>query len=208
MNTTSEEQVLAIPTQRLREAGLFHGFTTEIDRYLPLLRDPTALRFLPRAAAELDPEHKQLIPYIVLRCRDQVFTYTRGKKGGESRLHALRSLGIGGHINPIDGVLDSAYFTGMQRELIEEVDLGMIPDREAIRLVGFINDDTLAVGRVHLGVVHVLDLPAPRVQSREEQLDEAGWVSLQEAWEERVKYETWSQFLLENLPGERQLATP
>ncbi len=203
MSDANGEQVLAIPTQRLREAGLFQGFTTDVARYLPLLTDPTALRFLPRDEAETDPEHKQLIPYVVLRAGTHLFAYTRSKKGGEARLHALRSLGIGGHINPIDGARTTAYFVGMRRELIEEVDLGFEPPLEAIRLIGFINDDSLAVGRVHLGVVHLLELSAPTARPREEQLSEAGFLSIEAVRAERDRYETWSRFLLDDLLGER-----
>jgi predicted NUDIX family phosphoesterase len=194
---SAKEYVLVIPTERLRAAGLFQGFTSDVDRYLPLLTDPTALRFLPRDEAEADPEHKQLIPYVVLRHGGTVFAYTRGKKGGEARLHALRSLGIGGHINPVDGAMSAAYVVGMRRELIEEVDLGHEPPGEAFRLVGFINDDALPVGRVHLGVVHLLDLPGPTARPREEQLAEAGFVAIADALAERERFETWSRFLLE-----------
>jgi len=193
------EQVLAVPTQRLRDAGLFQGFTSDVARYLPLLTDPAGLVFLPRDAAEADPEHKQLIPYVVLRGGDLVFAYTRTKKGGESRLHALRSLGIGGHINPVDGDLASAYFAGMARELVEEVELGFTPPAEAIRLVGFINDDSLPVGRVHLGVVHLLELAAPIARPREEQLGEAGFVPIDDVRAERERFETWSRFVVDAL---------
>lgn len=203
----STEHVLTIPTQRLRDVGMFQGFTTDIAAYLPLLCDPTALRFLPRDAAESDPEHKQLIPYVVLLHGDCVFVYTRSRKGGESRLHALRSLGIGGHINPGDGPLASAYFAGMRRELVEEVDLGHEPAIEAIRLIGFINDDSLPVGTVHLGVVHLLELSEPIAKPREEQLAETGFVSISEAREGRERFETWSQFLLDGILGERHGTT-
>jgi predicted NUDIX family phosphoesterase len=196
---SATEFVLVVPTERLRTAGLFQGFSNDIERYLPLLTDPAALRFLPRDEAEGDPEHKQLIPYVVLRHGEQVFAYTRSKKGGEARLHALRSLGIGGHINPIDGPLSAAYVAGMLRELIEEVDLGYDPPAEAIRLVGFINDDALPVGRVHLGVVHVLEVPTATVRPREEQLSEAGFVDIRAAVAERERFETWSRFLLDAL---------
>lgn len=198
MTTPAVEQVLAIPTRRLREAGLFQGFTNDVARYQHLLVDPS-LCFLPRPEAEADPEYKQLIPYIVLRCGDQVFSYTRSKKGGESRLHALRSLGIGGHINPVDGELGTAYFSGMLRELLEEVDLGLMPAQKLLQLVGFINDDSLAVGKVHLGIVHLLEVPNTLARPREEQLGEASFISVETARTERTNYETWSQFLLDQV---------
>jgi len=55
-----------------------------------------------RAQAEDDPSHKQIIPYALFRHNGKFINYMRSKSGGESRLHAKRSMGIGGHINPVD----------------------------------------------------------------------------------------------------------
>ncbi len=52
----------------------------------------------------------------------------------------------------------------MLRELTEETFIEAAYDEE---LVGFIYDDTTAVGRVHLGVVHLLKLSAPAARARE-----------------------------------------
>jgi hypothetical protein len=35
----SSERVLVVPTARLHEAGLFHGFSPRVEHYLPLLLD-------------------------------------------------------------------------------------------------------------------------------------------------------------------------
>src|SRR6266481_4919147 len=88
---SSEERVLAVPTEALREAGLFSGFTDRVEHYLPIVLDPARLRFLPRAEAEEDPSFKQLIPYLVLRHAGRVFHYRR-RGGGESRLVRKRSI--------------------------------------------------------------------------------------------------------------------
>ena len=45
----------------------------------------------------------------------------RLKKGGEQRLHGLLSLGVGGHINPVDEAEGSALTAGLRREVDEEV---------------------------------------------------------------------------------------
>src|SRR5215510_11353294 len=126
--------------------GLFQGFCPDVDRYLPRLLDPVHLSYRPRSEVETDPSFKQLIPYVVLRSGDQVFHYTRGQKATESRLRALRSIGIGGHIAEGDAVLfGDAYREGMLREVAEEVQLGSPYEEHCI---GLINDDATPVAQV------------------------------------------------------------
>ena len=73
------EHVLVVPTGVFHGIGLFHGFSPEVERYLPRLLDPAHLRYLARPEAENDPSFKQLIPYIVLRWGEQLFHYRRGQ---------------------------------------------------------------------------------------------------------------------------------
>src|SRR5262245_37606352 len=94
-----DEKVLVTPTAVLHEAGLFQGFSPRVEHYLQRLLDSAHLSYMPRSLAEDDPSFKQIVPYVVLRHGQQVFHYARGKQGSERRLHALRSIGIGGHIN-------------------------------------------------------------------------------------------------------------
>jgi predicted NUDIX family phosphoesterase len=168
------------------------------DYYLPHLLDPRHLSYRPRAEVETDPTFKQLVPYVVLRWCDQVFHYTRGKRATETRLQALRSVGVGGHISADDsGLFDSPYREALFRELAEEVRLES-PYEE--RCLGLINDDSTPVGQVHLGIVHVLDLAEPKVQRREQALTRAGFAPLAELRRQRAEFETWSQFVLDVLP--------
>jgi predicted NUDIX family phosphoesterase len=188
------ERVLVIPTEVLRRAGPFQGFSPRVEHYLPALLDPAHFRYLPRSAAETDPSFKQLIPYVVLRWRDHVFHYTRGHGGGEARLRALRSVGVGGHICAEDGFSGDHYRLGMLRELHEEVHLdGPYVERR----LGLINDDRTPVGQVHLGIVHVFDLQGPYARRREEVLTEDGFAPVAELRGRASQFETWSQFLLE-----------
>lgn len=191
----SDEQVLVVPTDRFHALGVFQGFCPRVADYLPALLDPAHLHYLPRRLAENDPSYKQLIPYVVVRWRDQVFTYTRGHAGNETRLRALRSLGIGGHICAEDGAASAdPYRTGLMRELEEEVCLETTYNE---RLLGLINDDSTPVGQVHLGIVHLLDLSEPRIRHRDEALVGAAFASLKQLRQFREEFETWSQFLLE-----------
>jgi predicted NUDIX family phosphoesterase len=192
-----DEKVLVIPTERFRAAGYFHGLRAAPADYRAALLDPAHFSFRPRYEVETDPTFKQLIPYIVLRCGELLFHYRRGAAGTETRLQALRSVGIGGHISEADATGGTdPYQTGMLRELTEEVRLAC-GYREAC--VGFINDDRTPVGSVHLGVVHVFDLDAPAARANEAALADAGFAPLGELARAAEQFETWSQFVLEFL---------
>lgn len=126
-----------------------------------------------------------------------MFHYRRGKAGTETRLTALRSVGIGGHVSDADAVGgDDPYHNGLFREVAEEVAIACGYDD---RFLGFINDDTTPVGAVHLGVVHLFELESEAAEPREDALAGAGWAPLAELREARHEFETWSQFVLDEL---------
>jgi predicted NUDIX family phosphoesterase len=195
----TDERVLVIPTERFRAAGYFHGFRAADADYRGAVLEPTTYQFRPRSEVETDPEFKQLIPYVVLKCAGDLFHYRRGASGTEARLRALRSVGIGGHISEEDAAGGTdPYQTGMMRELMEEVLIGCAWEE---RFLGFINDDTTPVGSVHLGVVHLLELERPEARSREDALADAGFAPLGELAARADEFETWSQFVLRELGG-------
>lgn len=196
----SEEEVLVIPEARLLEMGAFSGFKPFCQQSFQSLMAPQFMQFRPRSTVEEDPSFKQLIPYVVLQChldgQPHVFQYTRGKGQGEKRLHALRSVGVGGHISREDAAGQDLYRSGMLRELTEEMIIDCPYQEE---LVGFIYDDSNAVGRVHLGVVHRLTLDQPAARARESELTDSGFVSVQSLKTQWERLETWSQLCLANL---------
>ncbi len=192
-----DERVLVIPTERFRAAGYFHGFRAADATYRAAVLDQSAFQFRPRSEVETQPEFKQLIPYVVLKCGNDLFHYRRGAAGTEARLRSLRSIGIGGHISEEDARGgDDPYHTGMMRELTEEV---LIDCDWKDSFFGFINDDRTPVGSVHLGVVHLVELQTKAVHSREEALADAGFSQLAELAERATEFETWSQFVLAEL---------
>ncbi|MBY0514430.1 MAG: phosphoesterase [Gemmataceae bacterium] len=189
----TDERVLVIPTARLHSVGSFLGLATD-SSLRDVLLDPAHFSFRPRSAVETDPAFKQLIPYVVLRRGSDLFHYRRGAAGTETRLTALRSVGIGGHISEEDAAGGTdPYRTGMLRELAEEVEIGG-GWRESF--LGFINDDRTPVGQAHLGVVHVFDLDAPAARPREAALADAGFAPLAALAAAAGEFETWSQFVL------------
>lgn len=202
MSKYAGEEVLVVKRALLEELGMFDGMKAEgVDDMVSELLSEGVHFFMDRAAAEDDPSHKQLIPYCVFKCGDRVLHYTRGKAGGENRLHAKISVGVGGHINPVDmgegrkGA--AAYYAAVQREIDEELEIAS--DYE-MRIIGLLNDDSNPVGQVHLGVVHLVELENEEVTSREDALADLAWASLDElngALHERL--ETWSQLCVKHL---------
>lgn len=192
--------MLVIPASRLELIGGFTGFAPFDERSFQAILEPEHMQFRPRSQVEEDPSFKQLIPYCVLQCghgdQRQFFQYTRGSGQGEKRLHAKRSIGIGGHISREDAMGNDLYRSGMQRELSEEMIID-VPYTE--NLLGFIYDDTTPVGRVHLGVVHLLTLESNAARARESEMIDSGFVPIQNLIDERDRYETWSQLTIQQL---------
>lgn len=197
MSHPSSERVLVVPGSEFDRLGRFQGFHADAHRYLAALLAPELMDYRPRSEVEDDPSLKQIIPYVVLRCRDAVFCYKRGKSQGEARLHRLRSLGVGGHVSEADAEgrrgLD-AYEAAMRRELDEEVEVSSAGE---LKLVGLINDDSTPVGSVHLGVVHLYELDRPGVSPREEGLAEPEFVAIGDLPRIHAEFETWSQICID-----------
>jgi predicted NUDIX family phosphoesterase len=197
MSQVPQERVLVVPGAELDRLGRFQGFSAEAERYLSALLVPELATFRARSEVEDDPSYKQIIPYVVFRCGGAVFCYTRGTSQGESRLHRLRSLGVGGHVAEADAdgrATLEAYEQAMRREMYEEVE---VASGGRVQRVGLINDDSTPVGRVHLGVVHVYELEEPRVVPRELGLADPGFVPLAALSAERERFETWSQICID-----------
>ncbi len=201
MGKYAGEQILVIQRELFDKLGSFQGASEDIKNYLPALMDAENSFFMDREEAEDDPTHKQLIPYCLFQYEDKILHYLRGKSGGEARLHAKGSIGVGGHINPIDTSAEGGevtYRAGVEREIDEELNIeGAYEDK----IIGLINDDSNEVGKVHLGVVHLITLSSDAISSNEDSLIDVELVPISELRGERFeRLETWSQFALSLIP--------
>lgn len=182
------------------QLGSFHGLNFEPQKYLEAILSRGNNFFLPRAQAENDPTHKQIIPYAILAFENKVLHYVRGKKAGEQRLVAKGSIGIGGHMNESDESLfaldEAAYRAGVEREVNEEIKIATTFDD---RIVALLNDDTTEVGQVHLGIVHVFKLTEPKVEKREAMITNLAFLSKDELLARHESLETWSQLCVDSL---------
>jgi predicted NUDIX family phosphoesterase len=195
-----EEMVLVVRRLLLESLGIFQGLQFEVDRYLTAMLSRENNFFAARSYAETDPSLKQIIPYAILASGGKVLRYKRGRKSGEKRLVAKGSIGIGGHMNDRDEELFAldreAYLAGVQREIDEEI---IVERPLQNRIVALINDDSNEVGRLHLGVVHVLDLARPTVEKRESMILGIEFLTPDQLRAERETLETWSQICVDNL---------
>jgi predicted NUDIX family phosphoesterase len=195
-----QENVLVITRSLFEELGAFQGLNFEPERYLRALLSRGNNFFLPRSAAENDPSYKQIIPYAIIAHNNRVLHYVRGKKAGEQRLVAKGSIGIGGHMNDADESLfawdQEAYRAGVEREVNEEIRIQTTYDDRAVALL---NDDSTEVGRVHLGIVHILRLDESKVEKRETMITNLQFLSQEELLARRDSLETWSQLCVDAL---------
>lgn len=196
------EHVLVIKRSLFDDLGSFQGFQQAVDRYLPVFLAEGNNFFMERPSAESDPSHKQLIPYSIFHHEGRYLTYLRGGSSGEKRLVAKSSIGVGGHINPVDQTHDSLgetmYLNGVEREIAEEL---VIAGEHTQRVIGLINDDSNDVGRVHLGVVHVFDLTSDDVRSNEDAIQNLAFHPLEHLHRlaQEGALETWSSICVEHL---------
>jgi predicted NUDIX family phosphoesterase len=183
------EQVMVVNTSDLAP-HLQHGLIRDnTDAILDLIADSHF--FIDRPAAEVSPQYRQIIPYVLIRHGDAWFTLRRTPKQTEARLHHKVSLGIGGHINPGRDLVD-----GMQQELDEEV---AIEGDYELTFTGILNDDSTDVGRVHLGVVYVLETQSRDVRVVETEKMTGEWKLMDELRALREEMESWSQIVLNEM---------
>ncbi len=194
---SADENVLVVRRSLFEEIGSFQGFHADPKPYLEAFFQPGSNFFAPRSEVETDPSLKQIIPYAVFRHEGRILHYVRGGKGGEQRLVAKGSLGIGGHINDFDvstPTFDtSSYRAAVEREIGEEL---VIRDGFTDRIVGLINDDSSDVGRVHLGVVHLVDLRSDVVTAGEAVIEQLEFLAVDELSNRENRLETWSQIVM------------
>jgi predicted NUDIX family phosphoesterase len=192
-----KEQVLVVPAKYLEPhlSRFKNGLVTD-DCWINGIRwsimSSDIATYIGRDIAETDESFKQLIPYCILMQEGRIFAYQRTKKGGESRLHDKWSIGVGGHINPCD---ESGYRAAIQRELLEEVGIDIGNYEPPIK--AFIYDDSNEVGRVHLGIVHLISISRYKTLTfKDPSLANGIWMSPEEL--QSHSYENWSQLLVDH----------
>jgi predicted NUDIX family phosphoesterase len=192
-----EERILVVPRAKLF-AGMEtpQGFGAEgLKQLVERVRD--FHEFADRRAAEEDPSLKQIIPYMVLVSGPKAFLMRRFDNQDEERLRNLYSLGVGGHINPAEDAGESdILMAGLKRELGEEV---AIAGSFELEPVGYINDETNAVGQVHFGLAYRVMVQGEAAEVREKDIMSGSFATVEELQSAYPEMETWSQIVFRNI---------
>jgi predicted NUDIX family phosphoesterase len=194
-----EELVFAIPTNELwklityEEKGLIKENSEALKRIVQ-----NGL-FRKRSVLEEDPSYKQVIPYAIISNNESFCLFKRRSGQAEKRLHDKFSLGAGGHMNPgISNESNEQYLISeLKREFFEEVRLLNGCLLEDIQFIGFINDDTIPVGRVHIGLLYNIHVSDKNIVINETDRMTAEWIDKPDLAELYEGMETWTKIIFD-----------
>ena len=195
-----DEQILVVNRKELfnNEENHFYGFIQKNDEKTKKIIDTfESYEVKRRGDMEEDSSYKQLIGYVLLKDANtnEVLVYKRLVGGGEARLHGKASVGIGGHMNEVEGkTIFEMLKINAARELNEEVGVSEEEALNNLHFIGLINDDKTEVGQVHVGVVYECKVDKSKVEVKEDDTLVIKWMTANEAKAEE-NYETWSEFL-------------
>ena len=148
-----------------------------------------------RCEAECDPSFKQVIPYVLVEHRPTGRFFMTTRIGGEERLKGQASIGLGGHLEDGEDVVDALF-----RELEEEI--GLAKDQMSeIRLSGYIYSELNEVDSVHVGMVYHAYTDREDLICRESDKLIGGWFTVSEMKEARCNghMESWSVVCFDEL---------
>lgn len=195
-----DEQILVVGRKEIFdfEKNAFYGFMPTSDsRILSILKSFDKYEVKRRGDMEEDTNYKQLIGYAIIKDKQtqDILVYTRLIGGGEERLHGKSSVGIGGHMNETDEKEISRIIKdNVAREIEEEIGINFAYARENVKFIGLINDDKEEVGKVHIGLVYLLEVDKTSIKVEETDTLAVRWLNSNEA-KQINSYESWSEFL-------------
>ena len=195
-----DEQILVVKRKNLfdNEKNFFNGFLNiENEKVKNIIENFKNYEVKRRGNMENDFSYKQLIGYTIIKDKNtgEILVYTRLSGGGEGRLHGKSSVGVGGHMHDVENknILDIVKINAA-REIEEEIGINISLVINNIRLVGLINDDNTEVGKVHIGLVYIVEIDKKNVIEKEKDSLLIRWLNTSDA-KKISNYESWSEFL-------------
>lgn len=189
-----EEMIMVVSVKKLFQGTEpWHGIKGEsIQDYID--RIIACHEFQPRSLMETDPTYKQIIPYMVFVHNNRYFMMQRQDNASETRLKSKMSLGIGGHLR-FEDIEGANFGAWARREFCEEIDY---QGSYEISFLGLINDDSNEVGKVHIGLVMLLQGNSDAINIRSE-LKSGQLMTLDECFMHYQNLESWSQIVYDFL---------
>lgn len=191
-----KEKILCIQSDKLFVDGKWNGLKTEsLEKYIDILSKESEFRV--RDELETDPNYKQIIGQVILRYKGKYFLHKQTGRT-ETRLNGLCPLPLGGHIEEFDKGKGDIFETALLRELSEEVELGSkILKKQFLGLLYM--EDENPVNHVHVGLFYIFDLDGMDVHTKEEGLEDIGFVSLDYLKTNSETLTFWSRVVIYHL---------
>ncbi len=219
-----DESILVVKRNHLFPDGAWQGLKpVDFDHYLHIIE--CKQEFHSRSLMETDETYKQIIPYLIFEHENKYFLMQRQSNASEKRLQNKYTLGIGGHIRREDlqshsfpsqasvfakatpdrqdeqgGKNSHPIFNWANREFHEEVNYD---GSFTIEPLGILNDDSNAVGKVHIGFVFLLHGNSDQISIKSE-LKSGRLVDLAECTTHMSAMEQWSQRVLAFLQNRQE----
>lgn len=198
----NEKLIMVVDRDVLFGKDYFQGFRyhKEVNYERRILKN---FKYIERDLVENNPELKQPIAYMLIVNPNlkKVFVFQRAshdKAYGEKRLQGKWSWGVGGHIEKMDVKSGNPIKASMMRELKEEVE---ISGNVRPVMLGYINDDRNSVGKVHFGILYLIETDAEAVKPRGKEITSGSLRSLEDMEKINSEFvvEEWSKIALEPL---------
>ncbi len=182
----SEQIIMVVDKQILFQNNYFEGFLSQDKAMQDKVNFESRIlnnySYMKRGLAEVDPNHKQPVGYgIIVNLKlKKVFVYQRSKKDincNEKRLQGKFSIGVGGHIEKFDTEKGNPLHTSMLRELNEEVHL---EGDVKLKVLGYINEDLDDVGKVHFGILYLIETTSFFVNPKDPEIDNGKLMTIEE----------------------------
>lgn len=201
-----DQIIMAVSTQFLFAEGhhYFQGFTSH-NKLNFEARILANYQWMKRGNIEDDSKYKHPIRYaiVVNPTTSKVFVYQRAGGHDENRLAGNWSLGVGGHVEKKDPIGENPIAESMSRETSEEIEFvdGYIT---GYKTLGYINDDSNSVGKVHFGVLGILETNAKIIKPKDKEIARGEFISFSELEkmcdpESDINFENWSKIALSPL---------
>lgn len=219
----SREKVLAYRASELDTISTWQGIQKRWRRVARSIFARLKPYYLPRFDVEENNNFTQVVTYVLVSRGEALLSYRRGTYSRVDKfLQGAFCVGFGGHVVETDLDLFNVDTMGVYecaaRELAEELclpnaDLQRLRQREGLRIVGIINDDSSEVGRRHLAFVMRYEVSRDPIWERPERGEKAitqlRWISARDPgqvwlWE----FEYWSQLCLREYAPRLVLVRP
>lgn len=192
-----DELVLVVKREKMFPHGSWQGLKAiNGEEYLSIIAQEK--EFLPREHMETDPAFKQVIPYLIFKHGDKYFLMQRQSKSTDQRLKNKYSLGIGGHIRQED-MESSDIVDWARREFEEEVSFS---GNYTVTTLGMLNDDSDAVGQVHVGYVFLLEGDSSHISVKSE-LKSGQLLTLNECEAYYESMENWTKIVFDFIKSQK-----